>query len=220
MNQIKLSPSTINLMSECKRCFWLTLHKVWKRPSGPFPQLPNGMDRVLKNHFDSFMRKGKLPPELCENSHCENIKLFEDEELLKQWRNARKYGINWRDKQGNLFFGAVDNIMVKGKKLIVLDYKTKGFPIKDEEEAAKYYQAQLDIYNFLLQKNGYETEDYGFLLFYIPKEVRETGEVVFDTLLSKRKVDARNAEKLFSDAVKLLNLKCPEERCEWCERIE
>ena len=52
-------------------------------------------------------------------------------------------------KEGNILFGAVDNILVKGDKLIVLDYKTKGFPIKDEKEAADYYQNQLNLYNFL-----------------------------------------------------------------------
>ena len=30
----KLSPSSLNLMNECERCFWLDKHNVWKRPSG------------------------------------------------------------------------------------------------------------------------------------------------------------------------------------------
>ena len=45
------------------------------------------MDRILKAHFDKFMEKGKLPPELCDNSECKNLKLFDDRELLKEWRN-------------------------------------------------------------------------------------------------------------------------------------
>jgi hypothetical protein len=145
------------------------------------------------------------------------MKLFDNEDLLKQWRNVLKHGINWTDEEGNMLFGAVDNIMVKGDKLIVLDYKTKGFPIKDEDEASKYYQHQMDIYNFLLRKNGYETEDYAFLLFYIPKEVMPTGEVIFDTLLAKRKINIKHAEELFEKALKLLNGDCPETSCEWCD---
>ncbi len=50
----KLSPSSLNLMQDCPRCFWLTQHKVWKRPAGIFPSLPSGMDRILKIHFDKF----------------------------------------------------------------------------------------------------------------------------------------------------------------------
>jgi len=86
MTTFKLSPSTLNLMKECPRCFWLAQHKVWKRPSGIFPSLPSGMDKILKVHFDKFMEKGQMPPELCEHQSCINMKLFTDKEKLK---NAR-----------------------------------------------------------------------------------------------------------------------------------
>ncbi len=216
MTTFKLSPSGINLMIECKRCFWLEKHKVWKRPSGAFPSLPSGMDRILKNHFDKFRERDKLPPELCNNDHCSNMKLFNDKILLKDWRNNLK-GIRWTDENGNILFGAVDNILVNGKKLIVLDYKTRGYALK--EDTADHYQNQLDIYNFLLRKNNFETEDFAFLLFYMPKEVMETGEVIFDKELVKRKIDIKNAEKLFNEAIELLNKDCPKECCVWCEKV-
>lgn len=212
----KISPSSLNLIEGCPRCFWLEKHKVWKRPETPFPSLPSGMDKILKIHFDKFMGKNKLPPELCYHKHCENMKLFDDNEKLKTWRNNLK-GIQWKDKDGNILFGAVDNILIKGKKLIVLDFKTRGYALK--EDTADRYQNQLDVYNYLLRKNGYETEDYGFLLFYVPKEVLETGEVIFETELVKRKVDIMNAEKLFKKAIKLLNSECPKKTCEWCIKV-
>ena len=211
----KLSPSSLNLMGECPRCFWLTQHNVWKRPASIFPSLPSGMDKILKEHFDRFRDKGKLPPELnkseCKHDGCS---LFNDKEKLKIWRSNFK-GIQWTDKEGNVLFGAVDNILIKGKKLIVLDYKTRGYALK--EDTADHYQNQLDIYNFLLRKNGHETEDYSFLLFYVPKEVLENGDVVFDTELVKRKIDVKNAEKLFKKALEILNKDCPKKSCEWCE---
>ena len=210
----KLSPSSLSLFHECPRCFWLTQHDVWKRPAGIFPSLPSGMDTVLKEHFDKFMRKGILPPELCNNSHCTEMKLFNDENLLKIWRSNFK-GIAWTDSKGNVLRGAIDNLLVKGKKLIVLDYKTRGFPLK--EDTHEHYQGQIDIYNFLLHKNGYETEDYSFLLFYHPKKVLETGEAVFNTDLKKMKVNVKNAEKIFNNALKLLNSSCPKKSCVWCE---
>ncbi len=47
-----LSPSALNIMiHKCRRCFWLTQNKVWKRPSDGFPQITNGMDNVLKEYF-------------------------------------------------------------------------------------------------------------------------------------------------------------------------
>lgn len=174
------------------------------------------MDAILKTHFDKFRDKGELPPEL-KNTECKDkCKLFDNQELMKIWRSNLK-GIRWEDKKGNVLFGAVDNILVKGKKLIVLDYKTRGFAIK--EDTAGHYQNQLNLYNFLLRKNGHETEEYAFLLFYIPKEVLESGEVLFDTKLVKMKVNVKNAEKIFKKALTLLNKDCPKKTCEWCERV-
>jgi len=212
----KLSSSSISLMKECPRCFWLTKHKVWKRPSGIFPSLPSGMDRILKEHFDRFMERGELPPELCEDKQCKDFMLFNNKELLSIWRNNRK-GIQWEDKNGNILSGAVDNILVnqKNKKLIILDYKTRGYPCK--EDTHESYQNQLDIYNFLLRKNNYNTEDFAYLLFYVPKNVTATGDVVFDTELKKMKINVRNAGDLFDKALALLHGECPGESCEWCE---
>ena len=209
----KLSPSALNLMEECQRCFWLVQHKVWARPNGIFPSLPSGMDGILKIHFDNFMRKGLLPPELKDNGDTKGMLLFNDEELLKIWRSNFK-GIQWEDTKGNILRGAVDNILKKGKKLIVLDYKTRGYALK--EDTHEHYQNQIDIYNFLLRKNKHETEDYAFLLFYHPKEVKETGEVIFNTDLKKMKVNIKNAEKIWNTAIKMLNEDCPKKSCDWC----
>ena len=214
--EFKLSPSSLNLMTECPRCFWLAQHKVWSRPSGIFPSLPSGMDRVLKVHFDKFRDSGKMPPEICENSECSGMKLFDDKEKLKIWQNNWK-GISFTDKKGNELHGAVDNILMKGKKLIVLDYKTRGYALK--EDTAEHYRNQLNTYNFLLRKNGYLTEDFAFLLFYVPKEVMATGEVIFDTSLVKMKVDVESAEKVWKKALKMLNEECPGEGCEWCGQV-
>jgi len=211
--KFRLSPSALNLMKECPRCFWLTQHKIWKRPAGIFPSLPSGMDRILKNHFDKFRDRGELPPELCDNHECTEMKLFGDKEKLKIWQNNFK-GISFIDKKGNELRGAVDNILVKGEKLIVLDYKTRGYPTK--EDTAEHYRLQQNIYNFLLRKNGYKTEDFFFLLFYIPKEVMATGEVIFDTELVKMKVDVKMAEETWEKALELLEGDCPKEKCEWC----
>ena len=216
MKIFRLSPSSLNLMHECPRCFWLPQNNVWTRPEGIFPSLPSGMDRILKVHFDKFRERNLLPPELCNQKNCENMKLFNDKELLTFWQNNRK-GISYKDEDGNELRGAVDNILQKGNKLIVIDYKTRGYDLK--EDTHEHYQLQIDVYNFLLRKNGYETEDYGFLLFYVPKEVAETGEIIFDTTLKKMEINVKNAETIWKKAIKFLNSECPEKGCEWCERF-
>ncbi|MBW6442681.1 PD-(D/E)XK nuclease family protein [Patescibacteria group bacterium] len=213
----RLSPSSLTLMKECKRCFWLTHHNIWKRPTGIFPSLPSGMDKILKIHFDKFRKENKLPPELAESIECSDMKLFENEELLKIWQDNRK-GISWIDKEGNELRGAIDNLLVKNEKIIVLDYKTRGYALK--ENTHEYYQMQMDIYNFLFYKNNYPTENFAFLLFYVPKEVLPTGEIIFDTTLKKINTSLENAERVWKDALMLLHGDCPKERCEWCERTE
>ncbi|MDI6917571.1 MAG: PD-(D/E)XK nuclease family protein [Thermoplasmatales archaeon] len=211
------SPSSLSLLKECPRCFWLHFNKGIKRPEGIFPSLPGGMDKILKAHFDSFRDSDELPPEL--KGMDDEVTLFDDAELLKVWRNNFK-GIQWTDEKGNFFRGAVDNILQKGKKLIVLDYKTRGYPLK--EDTAKHYQDQLDIYNLLLRKNGYETEDYAYLLFYHPDRVNEDGDFVFHTDLIRMDISVKNAERIFKEAVKVLEGDMPEapDNCQFCRWVD
>ena len=218
--QYKLSPTSLNLMLECPRCFWLAIVKKIKRPESIFPSLPSGMDKILKEHFDRFMEKNELPPELKEQECVNDCKLFDDKEKLKLWRNNLK-GLEYYDKKEDvLLHGAVDNILVKGKKLIVLDYKTRGYPLK--EDTHEHYQLQLDIYNFLLRKNGYPTCDYSYLLFYYPNKVLSTGEVIFDTKLIKMNISAESGEKIFKRAVELVKGEMPEagKECQWCKLVQ
>jgi CRISPR/Cas system-associated exonuclease Cas4 (RecB family) len=212
----KFSPSSLSLLKDCPRCFWLHFNKGIRRPAGIFPSLPSGMDKILKEHFDSFIGKG-LPPELAE---LKDVTLFDDLELLKQWRNNFK-GIQWTDEEGNLLKGAVDNILKKDNKLIVLDYKTRGYPLKEDTSA--HYQDQLDIYNFLLRKNNYETEDYAYLLFYHPKGLDKDGNVIFNKDLIKMDIDVNNAEKILNHALDILKSPMPPEpgkECDFCKWLE
>jgi len=199
-------------MVECPRCFWLEMNEGRKRPDGIFPSLPNGIDHVLKAHFDRFRGKGELPPDL----KGVDAELFADTELLDVWRNNRK-GIVFNDENDNTIKGAVDEILQKGSKLIVLDFKTRGFPLK--EDTAAHYQLQLDIYNFLLRKIGHETEDYAYLLFYTPREIGKNGEFVFNSELVKMAISVKDAEKAISKALQTLQGPIPEPSvsCKYCE---
>lgn len=211
MSTYKLSPSALNLMKDCPRCFWLDKHKEWKRPAGIMPSLPSGIDKVLKTHFDKHRAKGEVPKEL----DLKGVKLFADLEKINAWRNNFK-GISFTDSEGNILRGAVDEILQKEDKLIVMDFKTRGYPLK--EDTHEHYINQLDIYNFLLRKNNYKTEDYSYLLFFHPKEITEKGTFVFNLELKKMPVDIKNAKNIFKAAIKLLNGDCPKKTCEWCAK--
>ena len=212
----KLSPSSLKIFENCPRCFWLQIKRKTSRPSMGFPTLPSGMDRILKIHFDRFRDKGELPPEIKKEIGDE-YKLFNDIKLLEEWRSNFK-GVQYMDEgTAILLHGAVDNILVKGKKLIVLDYKTRGGAVK--EDTVAYSQLQLDLYNFLLRKNNYDTEDYAFLLFYMPKEVKENGDIMFNTHLEKVEINVENVERVFNEALGVLESEEPPEpsqKCEFC----
>jgi len=80
----------------------------------------------------------------------------------------------------------------------------------------------MNIYNFLLRKNDYDTEDYAYLLFYYPNEVNSKGVVVFHTKLLKIKIDVKKAKNLFKDALKCLEGRIPKcsDECEYCSYIK
>ena len=213
----RVSPSSLKLFLQCKRCFYLDVVMGLKRPDGIFPSLPSGMDKILKEHFDRFAIKGELPPEIKDHAHIDGCVLFDDLNLLEHWRSKSK-GIQYTDPgSGIILKGCVDNIIKKGDKLIVLDYKTKGYSIKDTDP--KYNQDQMDFYNFLLRKNNYQTEDFAFLLYYYPNKVMPTGEIIFDTNLVKIPTDIENASKIFKEAIELLQstqIPPKDKNCKFC----
>ncbi len=211
----KLSPSTLSLLEECPRCFWLHMVKKIKRPSGPFPSLPSGIDLVLKKHFDKYRKLGRLPPEL--ERHKIKARLFSNTALLDTWRN-NLHGIQWTDSDtGIVLRGAVDEVLDKNGTLIILDFKTRGFPVKDD--TAEFYRDQIDIYNFLLRKNGFKTADYGYLLFLHPEGINGHSSFLFETELATLKINVKHAEELFRKAVRVLSGDMPavSKECQFCE---
>lgn len=225
MTTYKLSPHTLNLYAGCQRCFWEDQHGV-KRPSGPFPSLPSGMDKIIKQRFDEYRKRGEMPEELCT---LEGVELLPEEELrslvgmtlwnhekLKEWQNQRK-GLKWATEKGHILWGAVDDVLqTTAESLVALDYKTRGFPLK---QAPDYYTLQLECYTLLMQKNDFQTTDYAFLLFYYPDQFTEKGEVKFHHQLLKVGVDPEHAEETFTGAVSLLQGRKPRlnKDCQFCE---
>ena len=60
--EYKLSPSSLNLLEECPRCFWLKTVKKIRRPMGPMSSIPIKMDRIIKNYFNKYRGLKQLPP--------------------------------------------------------------------------------------------------------------------------------------------------------------
>mgnify|MGYP001615034827 FL=1 len=213
---IILSASSLALFNECPRCFYLQVKEGIRRPQGiPMP-LYNKMDFLVKNYFDGFRAKGELPPQL---EGLVEGKLFDNQELLKKWRNWRT-GLTFIDKKADAkLVSALDDCLVsEDNRFLPLDYKSKG-EIRDDSHI--FHQNQLNIYTWLLDENGYPAKDVGYLVFFAPLEIQNNNLIRFDIIPKRIETSKDNARELFYKAVNLLAGPMPEkhENCDYCRWI-
>lgn len=212
---IQLSPSKLNLLGECPRCFWDANVAKIARPRGIFPSLPGGMDKMLKNYFDNF--RGALPPEI--KGKVQGV-LFSDQEKLNQWRNWRT-GLTYEDSElGVKLIGALDDCLADGNVYIPFDYKTKGSMPKTD--GSEYYQNQLDCYGLMLEANGYKTCGKAYLLYVWPMDIPHSSDasttVEFGTEVYELECNPERAKKTIAEAVELMGKERPKANpaCEQC----
>lgn len=215
-SQIRLSPSALSLYRECPRCFYLQKTRGIHRPPLNFA-LQSNIDRILKPYFDGFRKKGQLPPEL--EGKVEG-KLFPDQELLDQWRNNFRPALRYHDERFPNFFlvGAIDDCLINEDGFyLTVDYKTTGGS-NFEENSKKYYQHQLDIYNFLLEQNGFKTKGVAYLVYYKPEEILDAGVMKFRTVVKEMETSHERAEQLFVEGISLLQGPMPDSHstCQFC----
>lgn len=215
-NFIKISPSGISYLLECPRCLWLQVNEDKKRPRGIYPSLPDGMDNVFKKYFDEYRKRGELPPEIDGKV---DGKLFDDMKQLNSWRefNFGRGGIRAEIQEYNMMLsGAIDDLLVAPDgKFILFDFKTRGYPLK--EDTHEHYRHQLDLYALLFEKNNREIAGYGYLLFFWPGSY-EMGMANFKTELIKMDVSPSRGMSVLEKAHSIITGPKPpaHEQCEYC----
>lgn len=213
---IKISPSGVSYLLECPRCLWLHFNEEKKRPRGAYPSLPDGMDNVFKKYFDEYRVKGELPPEIDGKVLG---KLFADNSKLHQWRefNFGRGGIRAEiPEYSMLLSGAIDDLLISSDgKFIPFDFKTRGYPTK--EDTHEHYRHQLDLYALLFQKNGFEPADFGYLLFFWPINYG-LGIANFKTELIKMDVSPSRGVSVLQKVYEIIKGPIPSrhEACEYC----
>lgn len=221
MRQFYISPHTLSLFNDCPRCFWFHMIKgdTFKRPEGPTSTLPRGMDGLIKRYFDEYREQKKLPPEIANVVKGELV----DKETVTKWRYW-KTGLQFLDADGQRLGGALDDCLVDSGLFIPIDYKTRGYDLKDN--STSYYVLQLSCYNFLLYKNGYNTTDYAYLVFYIPNEIKMKGLVQFNVEIKMvHTLSLAELYKTFRNALGILSLNDPPlsanecKFCNWAVRV-
>ena len=211
---IQLSPSSLDLFLECPCCFWLEKRQGIRRPP-PYPYaLNSAVDLLLKEEFDGYRRKQEPHPLLT--AHNIPAKLFPNQDLLNQWRSNFS-GIRYYDKDLDaVLVGALDDCLVNEGKYIPVDYKTRGFDITEGGES--FYQNQLNCYSFLLAANEFKQPSYAYLIYFIPREVKIGGSVIFSVEVKKVSTSIEAARKTFEKAALLLRGEAPtsHSECQFC----
>jgi len=217
MKSISLSSNSLNLFLECPHCFWLDKNKGIKRPP-PYPySLNSALDDLLKEEFDAYRAKDLVPPLLKDNGI--KAKLFSNQKLLNQWRNNLS-AIRYYDKELQAtLLGAVDDILeFNNGKLAPMDYKSTGVPVKNIYDR---FQLQLDIYTFLLEKNGYQTKNKGYLVFYVVNKERGfIDRLPFKKEIMELETSPEDVYVIFKDAVACLRLSEPPRHSEDCQFLK
>ncbi len=161
----KLSRSKIELFCECPRCFVLDRKFGVSRPSGPPFTLNNAIDALWKKEFDRYRIEQKPHPTLLENGL--NIIPFQHENI-DDWRNNRR-GVKFLHEPTQfLIYGAPDEICInEDGELVVVDVKatSKASEINLDSEWQISYKRQMEIYQWLLRRNGFKVSKRGYFVY-------------------------------------------------------
>lgn len=224
---IKISRSGVEAYIKCKRCFVLQYkHKV-KPPGLPFT-LNIAVDNLCKNEFDYYREKQEPHPLFIE--HEIDAVPFSHPDLNK-WRNNFQ-GIRYIDEShGYNFGGAIDDVWVKPNgQLIISDAKTTSvnefsWEDRSKHEYAKGYQRQIEMYQWLFRKNGYDVSDEAYLIYYngLKNESFFNQKLRFELHLIKLDCDDKWVEDKLISAVELLksdNFPKSSDGCENCNYLK
>ncbi len=163
----KLSRSKIELFTNCQRCFYIDNKLGLKRPSMPSFLINTAVDHQLKNEFDTYRKAGKAHP-FQEEFKIDAIPA--PHEMLDLWR-ANFDGVQYHDPKTNMVIsGAIDDLWINSKgEYIVVDYKAtaKEEPKKELTVGGfdDAYRKQMEIYQWLLRKNGLKVSDTGYFVY-------------------------------------------------------
>jgi hypothetical protein len=214
----KISRSKVELFLDCPRCFWLDLKQGVKRPPGfPFT-INNAIDYLLKGEFDVHREKGTRHPVM--EKYAIDALPFPHEKLT-QWRHNFT-GVQFEDKKNDfLVYGAVDDLWVNPDgEVHVVDYKATG---AKEHKIQDAYRRQMEVYQWLLRKNGLEVSNTGYFVFARVNKDGGFGNGVaaldFDLFIeSHTGDDSWVAQALHSARATLDMAKAPEATptCEYC----
>lgn len=216
-----VSRSKIDMYLKCPRCFYLDRRLGLSRPSMPGWSLNSAVDELLKNEFDLLRKKGKQHDLMTR--YKINAIPFDHPEIDK-WRE-NFVGKQYLHEGTNLLItGAVDDIWInKKKQLLIIDYKatstTKEISLEDEYK--KDYKKQMEVYQWIFRKSGFNVSDTGYFIFANAgkNRARFDGRLEFELSIIPHKGDDTWVEPTIHKIKKCLEsnqIPASSETCEFC----
>lgn len=221
-DSFKVSRSKIDLFMNCPLCFYLDCRLGVARPPGfPFA-LNSAVDALLKKEFDLHRAKMRPHPLM----HAYGLKdvipyLHED---LDIWRSNFK-GITYIHEPTNLLVtGAIDDVWVDSKgQLHIVDYKStsKEEKVSLDKEWQIGYKRQMEVYQWLFRRNGFEVSPVGYFVYCNGKLDRDAfdAKLEFDIDLIPYKGDDSWVEKALKGIKECLTSEKPpkpDAKCDYC----
>lgn len=218
----KLSRSRLDLFLNCPRCFYLDRRLGVDRPPGfPF-NINSAVDTLLKAEFDKY-RGLKKPHPLMSDNDIEAIPFAHPQ--LEEWRDSLRRGIQFHHEETNLILtGGVDDIWVNPKgELIIVDYKatSKKGEVSIDADWQIAYRRQMEIYQWLFRKNGFEVNPTGYFVYCNADASKEQfgGLLEFDIRVLPYLGDDAWVESVVANAHRCLNaeaIPAPSRDCDYC----
>lgn len=216
----KLSRSKIENFLACKKCFYLDRRLGIGQPPGfPF-NLNSAVDKLLKKEFDIHRAKRVAHPLM--KAYGLSAVPFSNE-LLDEWRENFK-GVQYLHESTNLIVtGAVDDLWQdENGEIIVADYKatSKDAQVNLDADWQDGYKRQMEIYQWLLRRNGLRVSDTGYFVYCNGKTDRVAfdGKLEFDINLLPYTGDDSWIEGTLKDIKKCLDgeMPDPDPKCDYC----
>ena len=217
----KISRSKIESYIKCERCFYIDRVEGISVPSGPPFTLNSAVDNLLKNEFD-VLRNSNKKHEIIKRYNIDATPA--KHKLLDKWRNNFQ-GIQVELNEFNfLVFGAIDDLWINSKdEYIVVDYKATSKKDEIIELNSKWhdaYKRQMEIYQWLLRKNGLKVSNKGYILYCNGSANKNSfaNKLEFRTTLHEHSGDDSWVYNTIKKMYNCLNGKLPEENylCELC----
>lgn len=222
---MRLSRSKIDLFLNCPRCFYLDVKLKVKRPPGfPF-NINTEIDRLLKNEFDIHRANQTAHPLM--KAYGIGAVPFEHPKM-DEWRDSLHKGITYPFPGTDLIItGGVDDVWVNPlDELIIVDYKAtaKNSEVSLNADWQIGYKRQMEIYQWLFRKNGFDVCDTGYFVYCNGRTAQESfdGKLEFDIKVIPYKGNTDWVDNTIKEIWTCLNQnQIPEAHpdCEYCRYV-